>query len=109
MSSFLVLKEIAFVSWMNFEKNFSEIGFYYLANHGTVFTTLSIARFFLLTTNAMTINENMVGRPSRIRYVKEFGNLDLTFVNEYLDDALQVPEARQDLLDFIDFFDYIYY
>lgn len=52
-----------------------------------------------LTTNAMTINENMVGRPSRIRYVKEFGNLDLKVVNEYLDDALQVPEARQDLLD----------
>lgn len=50
----------------------------------------------------MTINENMVGRPSRIRYVKEFGNLDLKVVNEYLDDALQVPEARQDLLDFID-------
>ena len=47
----------------------------------------------------MTINENMVGRPSRIRYVKEFGNLDLKVVNEYLDDALQVPEARQDLLD----------
>lgn len=32
----------------------------------------------------------------------EFGNLDLKVVNEYLDDALQVPEARQDLLDFID-------
>lgn len=48
------------------------------------------------------IIQEMVGRPSRIRYVKEFGNLDLKVVNEYLDDALQVPEARQDLLDFID-------
>lgn len=57
---------------------------------------------YLPCANAMTINENMVGRPSRIRYVKEFGNLDLKVVNEYLDDALQVPEARQDLLDFID-------
>lgn len=28
--------------------------------------------------------------------------MDLKVVNEYLDDALQVPEARQDLLDFID-------
>lgn len=44
----------------------------------------------------------MVGRPSRIRYVKKFENLDLKVVNEYLDDALEVPEARQDLLDFID-------
>lgn len=43
-----------------------------------------------------------VGRPSRIRYVKKFENLDLKVVNEYLDDALEVPEARQDLLDFID-------
>lgn len=56
----------------------------------------------MLTTNEMTINDNMIGRPSRIRYVKEFGNLDLKIVNEYLDDALQIPEARQDLLDFID-------
>lgn len=59
-------------------------------------------KVFLLTTNEMTVNDNMIGRPSRIRYVKEFGNLDLKIVNEYLDDVLQVPEARQDLLDFID-------
>lgn len=44
----------------------------------------------------------MIGRPSRIRYVKEFGNLDLGTVNEYLDDELKIPEARQNLLSFID-------
>lgn len=61
-------------------------------------------KVFLLT--AMSINENMVGRPSRIRYVKKFENLDLKVVNEYLDDALEVPEARQDLLDFFDYINY---
>lgn len=84
-----------------FEKNFSESDSTILQIMDGVYNS-KYRRVFLLTTNAMTINENMVGRPSRIRYVKEFGNLDLKVVNEYLDDALQVPEARQDLLDFID-------
>lgn len=81
-----------------FEKNFSESDSTILQIMDGVYNS-KYRRVFLLTTNAMTINENMVGRPSRIRYVKEFGNLDLKVVNEYLDDALQVPEARQDLLD----------
>lgn len=84
-----------------FEKNFSESDSTILQIMDGVYNS-KYRKVFLLTTNAMTINENMVGRPSRIRYVKEFGNLDLKVVNEYLDDALQVPEARQDLLDFID-------
>lgn len=79
-----------------FEKNFSESDSTILQIMDGVYNS-KYRRVFLL--NAMTINENMVGRPSRIRYVKEFGNLDLKVVNEYLDDALQVPEARQDLLD----------
>lgn len=81
-----------------FEKNFSESDSTILQIMDGVYNS-KYRKVFLLTTNAMTINENMVGRPSRIRYVKEFGNLDLKVVNEYLDDALQVPEARQDLLD----------
>ena len=75
-----------------FEKNFSESDSTILQIMDGVYNS-KYRKVFLLTTNAMTINENMVGRPSRIRYVKEFGNLD---------DVLQVPEARQDLLDFID-------
>lgn len=88
------MKEIAFCSWMNFSESDSTI----LQIMDGVYNS-KYRKVFLLTTNAMTINENMVGRPSRIRYVKEFGNLDLKVVN----DALQVPEARQDLLDFIDY------
>lgn len=84
-----------------FEKNFSESDSTILQIMDGVYNS-KYRKVFLLTTNEMTINDNMIGRPSRIRYVKEFGNLDLKIVNEYLDDALQVPEARQDLLDFID-------
>lgn len=84
-----------------FEKNFSESDSTILQIMDGVYNS-EYRKVFLLTTNAMSINENMVGRPSRIRYVKEFGNLDLKIVNEYLDDALEVSEARQDLLDFID-------
>lgn len=84
-----------------FEKNFKESDSTILQIMDGVYNS-NYRKIFLLTTNAMTINENMVGRPSRIRYVKKFGNLDLKVVNEYLDDALEVQEARQDLLDFID-------
>ena len=84
-----------------FEKNFSESDSTILQIMDGVYNS-KYRKVFLLTTNAMSINENMVGRPSRIRDVKKFENLDLKVVNEYLDDALEVPEARQDLLDFID-------
>lgn len=84
-----------------FEKNFSESDSTILQIMDGVYNS-KYRKVFLLTTNAMSINENMVGRPPRIRYVKKFENLDLKVVNEYLDDALEVPEARQDLLDFID-------
>lgn len=84
-----------------FEKNFSESDSTILQIMDGVYNS-KYRKVFLLTTNEMSINENMVGRPSRIRYVREFKNLDLKVINEYLDDALEVPEARQDLLDFID-------
>ena len=84
-----------------FEKNFSEKDSTILQIMDGVYN-IGYRKIFLLTTNEMTINENLVGRPSRIRYVRRFGNLDLRTVEEYLDDALEVPEARQELIDFID-------
>ena len=84
-----------------FEKNFSEKDSTILQIMDGVYSS-PYRKIFLLTTNEMTINENMVGRPSRIRYVKKFGNLDLKTVENYLDDELKVPEARQELIDLID-------
>lgn len=84
-----------------FEKNFSEKDSTILQIMDGVYSS-EYRKIFLLTTNEMSINENLVGRPSRIRYVRRFGNLELKTVEEYLDDNLEVPEARQELIDFID-------
>ena len=84
-----------------FEKNFSEKDSTILQIMDGVYN-IGYRKIFLLTTNQMTVNENLVGRPSRIRYVKKFDNLDLKTVKEYLDDNLKVKEAYQDLLNYID-------
>ena len=84
-----------------FEKNFSDKDSTILQIMDGVYN-IGYRKIFLLTTNEMTVNENLIGRPSRIRYVKRFGNLELKTIEEYLDDELKVPEARQELIDFID-------
>lgn len=59
-------------------------------------------RVFLLTTNSLNINENLLDRPSRIRYVKEFGNLEEKTVREYLEDNLIDKNAINDIVGFVD-------
>ena len=59
-------------------------------------------RIFLLTTNKLFINENLIGRPSRIRYRKSFGNLQVEVIKEYLEDNLKYKEYTNDIIDFID-------
>lgn len=84
-----------------FEKNFEENDSTVLQIMDGVYNS-NHRKIFLLTTNNMSINENLVGRPSRIRYVKHFGNLSMDTVNEYLDDALECTEAREEILEFVD-------
>lgn len=59
-------------------------------------------RIFLLTTNNLYVNENLIGRPSRIRYKKTFGNLQPEVVQEYLDDNLKNKKYTQEIIEFID-------
>lgn len=59
-------------------------------------------RIFLLTTNNLYVNENLIGRPSRIRYKKAFGNLQPEVVQEYLDDNLKNKKCTQEIIEFID-------
>lgn len=59
-------------------------------------------KIFMLTTNKLHINENFIGRPSRIRYKKYFGNLSPEVVKEYLDDCLVYKEREKEILEFID-------
>ena len=84
-----------------FEKNFREADSTVLQIMDGVYNSM-YRKIFLLTSNEMNINENLIGRPSRLRYVRKFGNLELKTVEEYLDDNLHVPEARQELIDYID-------
>lgn len=59
-------------------------------------------RVFILTTNKLYVNENLLGRPSRIRYRKSFGNLSPEVIQEYLDDNLKNKEFVPEILEFID-------
>ena len=84
-----------------FEKQFREGDCSILQFMDGVYTS-DYRRVFLLTTNDLTVNENLLSRPSRIRYIREFGNLDKRVVEEYLDDNLKDQSCRQELLDYVD-------
>lgn len=56
-----------------------------------VFTS-SYKRLFLLTTNKVYLPDAMVSRPSRIRYIKEFGDLSYESINEILQDSVEDKE-----------------
>jgi SpoVK/Ycf46/Vps4 family AAA+-type ATPase len=58
-------------------------------------------RIFLLTTNTPTINRNMIGRPSRIRYIKSFNNLSIEVVKEYLEDNLKNKDYIPSIIEYI--------
>lgn len=58
-------------------------------------------KIFLLTTNELEINNNLLGRPSRIRYVRSFGNLPEETTLELLNDILIDKDAIEPLLDLI--------
>lgn len=58
-------------------------------------------KIFLLTTNELEINNNLLGRPSRIRYVRSFGNLPEETTLELLNDILVDKDAIEPVLDLI--------
>lgn len=58
-------------------------------------------RVFLLTTNSLRINENLLQRPGRIRYLKTFTDLDKDTIEMIVDDLLIHPELRDDTIAFI--------
>ena len=51
-------------------------------------------RLFLFTTNTKKVDENLVDRPSRIRYGWEFGRLSSDLIEMLLDDMLDKELAR---------------
>jgi len=58
-------------------------------------------KVFILTSNRKQINENLVSRPSRIRYVKTYGNLSKVEVKIILDNELEDKSLIDEVLDYI--------
>ena len=61
-------------------------------------------KLYILTTNQLTLNDNLLGRPGRIRYRFEFGNLLPKAVKDYLDDNLlpEYVDQRKSILERVD-------
>lgn len=58
-------------------------------------------RSFILTTNTIYISESLLQRPSRIRYLKTFKDLDKDTIIEIVKDCLIYPELAEDVIRFI--------
>ena len=61
-------------------------------------------RLYILTTNQLTLNDNLLGRPGRIRYRFEFSNLLPEAIEEYLKDNLRpdMVDQKEKILQQID-------
>ena len=58
---------------------------------------------FLLTTNKLKVNDNLISRPSRIRYLKSFGDvIDRKILEEFVNDNLLYKEYKEEIMDFVD-------
>lgn len=58
-------------------------------------------KIFLLTTNKPTISDNMLQRPSRLRYLRSYGDLDQEVILEIIDDKLIDVKYKQDIIEFL--------
>ena len=59
-------------------------------------------KLYILTTNRLSIDENLIGRPGRIRYIRYFGNLTIKAVSDYIDDNLEDKSLKGTILDVVD-------
>jgi hypothetical protein len=58
---------------------------------------------FILTTNELRINDNLISRPSRIRYLKSFGSvIDRQILEDFVEDALEDKSKKGEIMDFVD-------
>lgn len=56
-------------------------------------------KVFLLTTNELEVDPNLLGRPSRIRYKKSFSNLSEEVTREILNDILEDKTAIEKVIE----------
>ena len=84
-----------------FEKNFKDDDASVLQIMDGVYNS-EYRKIFLLTTNRTWVNENLLSRPSRIRYIKEFKNISKNLIEEYMEDNLIDKSAKNIVFDYID-------
>jgi len=58
-------------------------------------------RVFLLTTNELYVDKNLIQRPGRIRYFKKFEDLKPSIVEEIVDDCLVHKEFKTECINFV--------
>lgn len=59
-------------------------------------------KLYLLTTNTLSVNENLISRPGRIRYIQEFGNLSASAVDMYINDNLIDKSKKDQVIETVD-------
>lgn len=59
-------------------------------------------KLYIMTTNRLSIDENLLGRPGRVRYIKQFGNLTAKAVADYIKDNLRDQSKKEQILDVVD-------
>jgi len=64
-------------------------------------------RLFVLTANTPYISDAMIDRPSRIHYLKRYGNLSVELIHEVVDDMLQHTAFRSQILDYLQVLDIV--
>ena len=62
----------------------------------------STRKLYILTTNKLCIDENLIGRPGRIRYIKEFSNLSAKAISDVVDDNLNDVSLKEGVLKLVD-------
>ncbi len=58
-------------------------------------------KLYILTTNSLSLDDNLLGRPGRIRYIKEFGNLGLDTIREVINETLRDNSLAEELKEFV--------
>lgn len=58
-------------------------------------------RTFILTTNDVWINENMLNRPGRLRYKERFSDLEYDTIVEIIDDLLVNVEFKEAVISYV--------
>jgi len=64
-------------------------------------------RLFVLTANTPYISDAMIDRPSRIHYLKKYGNLSVAVITEVVDDMLENKEFHQQVIEYLSVIDIV--